>query len=141
MNNNAQQIKALTTYAQYMYETNRGKKKVMVNVDDMDEVHVKNVLKKLIRSASAPVGEVIAPEPSFSKDDAKAVDNAIEALSLAKEAIGLFPHDLTPAPTIWEATIELLTEVQIDLTNVKKHNQKNHNEIVGNGKGFKKVVT
>jgi hypothetical protein len=141
MTNNTQQIKALTTYAQYMYETNRGKKKVMVNVDDMDEVHVKNVLKKLIRSCSAPVGEVIAPQPVFSDDDVKAVNNAIEAISLAKEAIGLFPHDLTPAPTIWEATIELLTEVQIDLTNVKKHNQKKHNEIVGNGKGFKKVVT
>ena len=43
MNNNAQQIKALTTYAQYMYETNRGKKKVMVNVDDMEVVSLEDV--------------------------------------------------------------------------------------------------
>ena len=46
----------------------------------------------------------------------------IKALTTYAQAIALFPHDLTPAPTIWEASIELLTEIQIDLTNVKKHN-------------------
>jgi len=100
------------TNTKYIYESAKGE----VNVDEMSEVHLRNVLKKLLRDAEAPKGRVEVPAPVWGDDDDKLVKQALKALDTAKAAIATMQQSLTPqGEKHWQANVELLIEVQTDL--------------------------
>ena len=106
------------TNVKYMYETTRGKQKLSVDVDTMSEDHLRNALKKLIRDAVPPKGEVVK-ERVWTDNDTKTVNTAIKALDTARQAIALIPHDLTfEGEKHWDANNELLLEVHDELQNL-----------------------
>ena len=106
------------TNVKYMYETTRGKQKLSVDVDSMSEDHLRNALKKLIRDAVPPKGEVVK-EKVWTDNDTKTVNTAIKALVTARQAIALIPYELTvEGEKHWDANNELLLEVHDELLKI-----------------------
>ena len=91
-----------------MYASKNGS----LNVDTMDEVHLRNVLKKLIREGVAPKGEVVV-----DKVDVVSLNKALKALAVAKNNIAMMGLSATDeGETFWQANIELMTDVEISLS-------------------------
>jgi hypothetical protein len=103
--------------ANIFYKSHKGS----LNVDEMDEVHVKNVLKKLIRESLTPEGhvEVVAV-------DVTEASKALKALNTAKTAIAVMGIVATEeGEGHWQANIDLLTEVQVELSSlIRKETEK-----------------
>ena len=91
-----------------MYTSSKGD----LDIDTMDEGHLRNVLKKLIKDGVAPKGEVVV-----DKVDVVNVNKALKALAVAKSNIAMMGLSATDEGEIfWQANIELMTEVEISLS-------------------------
>jgi hypothetical protein len=90
-----------------MYASKNGS----LNVDTMDEVHLRNVLKKLIREGVAPKGEVVV-----DKVDTINITKALKSLSTAIGYIATMGLSATAeGETFWQANLELMVDVEISL--------------------------
>ena len=91
-----------------MYTSSKGD----LDIDKMDEGHLRNVLKKLIKDGVAPKGEVVV-----DKVDVVNVNKALKALAVAKSNIAMMGLSATDeGESFWQANIELMTEVEISLS-------------------------
>tara|TARA_R110000822_G_scaffold54105_1_gene138956 strand:+ start:331 stop:651 length:321 start_codon:yes stop_codon:yes gene_type:complete len=91
-----------------MYTSSKGD----LDIDTMDEGHLRNVLKKLIKDGVAPKGEVVV-----DKVDVVNVNKALKALAVAKNNIAMMGLSATDeGETFWQANIELMTDVEISLS-------------------------
>jgi stage V sporulation protein SpoVS len=91
-----------------MYTSSKGD----LDIDEMDEGHLRNVLKKLIKDGVAPKGEVVV-----DKVDVVNVNKALKALAVAKSNIAMMGLSATDeGESFWQANIELMTEVEISLS-------------------------
>jgi hypothetical protein len=63
-----------------LYASSKGN----LDIDTMDEVHLRNVLKKLVKDGVAPKGEVVV-----DKVDIVNVNKALNALGVAKKNIAM----------------------------------------------------
>ena len=91
-----------------MYTSSKGD----LDIDKMDEGHLRNVLKKLIKDGVAPKGEVVV-----DKVDVVNVNKALKALAVAKNNIAMMGLSATDeGETFWQANIELMTDVEISLS-------------------------
>tara|TARA_R110000823_G_scaffold259403_2_gene380576 strand:+ start:277 stop:597 length:321 start_codon:yes stop_codon:yes gene_type:complete len=91
-----------------MYTSSKGD----LDIDTMDEGHLRNVLKKLIKDGVAPKGEVVV-----DKVDVVNVHKALKALAVAKSNIAMMGLSATDeGETFWQANIELMTDVEISLS-------------------------
>lgn len=87
------------------YKSHKG----MVDVDDMDEVHLRNVLKKLIRDKIAPEGEELVEQV-----DAKLAAKALSSLNTAKTSIATMGLSATEEGEAgWQKIIDGLSQVQV----------------------------
>ena len=91
-----------------MYTSSKGD----LDIDKMDEDHLRNVLKKLVKDGVAPKGEVVV-----DKVDIVNVNKALKALAVAKNNIAMMGLSATDeGETFWQANIELMTDVEISLS-------------------------
>ena len=91
-----------------MYTSSKGD----LDIDKMDEDHLRNVLKKLVKDGVAPKGEVVV-----DKVDIVDVNKALKALAVAKNNIAMMGLSATDeGESFWQANIELMTDVEISLS-------------------------
>ncbi len=91
-----------------MYTSSKGD----LDIDKMDEDHLRNVLKKLVKDGVAPKGEVVV-----DKVDIVNVNKALKALAVAKNNIAMMGLSATDeGESFWQANIELMTDVEISLS-------------------------
>jgi len=91
-----------------LYASSKGN----LDIDTMDEVHLRNVLKKLVKDGVAPKGEVVV-----DKVDVVNVTKALKALTVAKSNIAMMGLSATEeGETFWQANLELLADMEISLS-------------------------
>ena len=87
----------------------RSHKDGLVNVDEMDEIHVRNVLKKLIKDELAPEGEVVSIAV-----DAVHASKALKSLEYALKHIKVMGSEHTEeGAKHWKGITKYLRDTQI----------------------------
>lgn len=93
-------------------------KEGLVDIDTMDEVHVRNVLKKLVREKLAPEGEVVA----ITVDEVHA-SKALKSMEYAIKHINSMGTEHTEEGTKhWKGIVKYLRDTQLLLAEYTESN-------------------